>query len=294
MAFTQDELQSLHSIFDEKLAAQRRDLERLFEQRLETQRHEIEHRLLLGQRELQHVLNNRLEERNKEAREGLQEGLRVLQLRFDQVLVHHIDLHQQEQLREFEASVENTLAAQLIAFEQLLSQHLSVGDLSANEAREPAMYTPANVQQDLGVIEVQTEIPWDDLVELVDRTFASRLDGLQQALTDLVKSSQSTIIEQMRSLRSTFEQPRVPVADSALVQAVEQLERLVESMQVALVANDTFLANRLSLHQQLPSEQAHGHLMSTEASREVFDEDARVPETPVQQESESPSTEVGQ
>ena len=294
MAFTQDELQSLHSIFDEKLAAQRRDLEHLFEQRLETQRHDIEHRLLLGQRELQHVLNNRLDERNKEASESLQEGLRVLQLRLDQVLVQHIDRHQQAQLREFEASVENTLAAQLLAFEQLLSQHLSVNGSPVGEVREPVMYSAPTAQQDLGVIEVQTEIPWDDLVELVDRTFVNRLDGLQQALTDVVKDSQHAIVEQMRTLRTSFEPPHVQVTDSALVQAVEQLERLVESMQVALVANDTFLANRLSLHQQLPSEQAHARVLSAEESQGGTGESTHIPETPMQQESASTSPEVGQ
>jgi hypothetical protein len=109
-----------------------------------------------------------------------------------------------------------------------------------------------------------------------------------------VKDSQRAIVEQMRTLRSSFEQPYAPVTDNALVQAVEQLERLVESMQVALVANDTFLANRLSLHQQLPSEQAHPRVLSAEDRQSAVAESAHVPETPVQQQSSPSSSEGGQ
>ena len=40
-------------------------------------------------------------------------------------------------------------------------------------------------------------------------------------------------------------------------QSIEQLERLIESMQVAMTSNHALLSNRLYHHQQLPLERAH-------------------------------------
>jgi len=40
-------------------------------------------------------------------------------------------------------------------------------------------------------------------------------------------------------------------------QSIEQLERIIESMQVAMTANHALLSNRLYHHQQLPLERAH-------------------------------------
>jgi hypothetical protein len=41
-------------------------------------------------------------------------------------------------------------------------------------------------------------------------------------------------------------------------QSIEQLERIIESLQVAMTANHALLSNRLYHHQQLPLERAHG------------------------------------
>ena len=69
---------------------------------------------------------------------------------------------------------------------------------------------------------VETEIDWEDLSEFIGQAVGEHLQGLQ----DVFKG-------------------------------IEQLERIVESMQVAMTTNMSLLSNRLYHHQQLPLERAH-------------------------------------
>ena len=55
-------------------------------------------------------------------------------------------------------------------------------------------------------------------------------------------------------------------------QSIEQLERLIESMQVAMTSNHALLAHRLYHHQQLPLERAHpgSHTTHTPSPRSTL------------------------
>src|SRR6516162_202217 len=98
MSFTQDELQALNAILDQKITGFVGELEQLFDQRMQS-----------------------------------------LSEKFVQ---------EQKRLEE---SIERSFAAQLSSFEQLINHSASGGDL---------------LQTSLDAIEVQTEIPWEDLINL--------------------------------------------------------------------------------------------------------------------------------
>ena len=73
--------------------------------------------------------------------------------------------------------------------------------------------------------DVETEIDFEDLSEVIRQALDERLHELGD-LRDIFKS-------------------------------IEQLERIVESMQVTMTTNNSLLSNRLYHHQQLPLERAH-------------------------------------
>jgi hypothetical protein len=48
-----------------------------------------------------------------------------------------------------------------------------------------------------------------------------------------------------------------PTSIQEVLHGIEHLERIIESMQVAMTSNHALLSNRLYHHQQLPLERAH-------------------------------------
>jgi TPP-dependent pyruvate/acetoin dehydrogenase alpha subunit len=62
MAFTKDELQSLNTIMEEKLAAQRAALEQVFDQRVQAIRNEIEQQLATNQQQVLQEVRNEIEQ----------------------------------------------------------------------------------------------------------------------------------------------------------------------------------------------------------------------------------------
>ncbi|TMC16041.1 MAG: hypothetical protein E6J34_20570 [Chloroflexi bacterium] len=208
MSFTQDELQALNSILDQKMVVLLRELVRFFDQRMQILRQEFEQ-------------------------------------------------HQQR----LEESIEQAFAAQLPVIEQLINQRFS-----ASNSPVSAMYTDQS-QASIEAIEVQTEIPWEDLIDLMSKALNERFITFNTSLQAQLQDIEHEVSSQIQLLRNDLrkQQPLAALADTSSAEAemqdiltsVHQLERIVESMQVAMAANSTLISKRLSHHQRLSIEQAH-------------------------------------
>ncbi len=261
MSFTQDELQALNTILDQKLSVHRRELERTFDQRIVRLRRDFERRLTMIQQDLLHNISHTLSDQQNRSRDDVAQKLDDQQVRMTRVLLEEIEQKRIQQQQQNEDFLERSLAAQLLAFEQLIGQRQSLSDFS-----ESSSYTD-ELHPSFDTIEVQTEIPWDDLVDLIDRILAERLSTLQTSLQTSLKDVERYLVMQIHALRaaSLREQKSVHDESSSLnlddmqdvFRSIEQLERLIESMQVAMTTNSALISNRLYYHQQLPSERAH-------------------------------------
>jgi hypothetical protein len=208
MSFTQDELQSLNAIFDQKMLELQSKLEQFFEQRMQILRREFEQ-------------------------------------------------HQQRQ----EESIERSFVAQLLAFEQLINQRfpMSSSPVPIEHTDQPATNFEA--------IEVQTEIPWEDLMDLLNKVLSERFIALNTLLQTRLRDLEHEVSSQIQLLREDLrkEQPAASFSSTSdteaemqdVVTSIDQLERIVESMQVAMAANSTLISNRLTHHQHLSIERAH-------------------------------------
>ncbi len=261
MSFTQDELQALNTILDQKLSGHRRDLERTFDQRFQGLRRDFEQRLTAIQQDLQRNFSRTLSDQQTRSRDAVARKLGDQQVRITRSLVQEIEQRRLQQQQHNEDFLERSLAAQLLAFEQLIGQRQSLVEFD-----ESASY-PNAVHPDFDTIEVQTEIPWDDLVDLIDRVLDERLSTLQASLQTSLKDIERYLAVQIHSIRATSLREQKSVHDEGTVNAlgdmqdvfrsIEQLERLIESMQVAMATNSALISNRLYYHQQLPQERAH-------------------------------------
>lgn len=231
MSFTQDELQAFNKILDQRLAAQQRAIERSLDQRIATLKHEFDQRLLSLQQNLLRSLPQRLLE---------------LQKRWSD------DVNQ-----KFEDQIESALAAQLLAMEQLINQR------SSTQVPEFTATYGTEAQPDFESIEVQTEIPWEDLVDVVDKAMDQRLTTLNELVQTTMQAMEQFLIGQLHNLREELlhAQEHSFSGNIAHMQdvftSIEQLEHVIESMQVAMNANHALLSNRLYHHQNLPAERAH-------------------------------------
>jgi hypothetical protein len=257
MSFTQDELQALNAIFDQKMAVLRRELERTFDQRMQTIRRDFEQQLATTLQETLRSLTRRTFEQQHKLRDGIQQRLSEQQ----ESIIHAFNQVDGQRQQQVEAGVERALAAQLLAIEQLINQRFasSASDL-------PAVYTN-QPQTNFDAIEVQTEIPWEDLIDLMNTAlnerFATFNISLQDRLQDVVQEVLSQIQhlqDDLRKVQPASSSPDVHGTDREMqdiLTSIDQLERIVDSMQVAMAANSTLIANRLYHHQRLPMERAH-------------------------------------
>ncbi len=260
MSFTQDELQALNTIFDQKMAILRRDLERSLDQRMLGLRRDFEHRLTLVLQDLLRGQSRRLFDLHHKSRDSLYQRLELQQARTSQLIQQETEQRQRQQ-QQLEDIVERGLAAQLLAFEQLLNQRLS-----SLTSELPVAYS-GEAPPDFDAIEVQTEIPWEDLVDLIARELDERLNALSTLVLDRLRAVEGSLLAQFHSLSVELHQRQSPVPGESssetagniqhIVASLEQLERLIEAMQVTMTANSALISNRLFHHQQLPLEQAH-------------------------------------
>ncbi len=256
MSFTQDELQSFNTILEQKLAIQRRELERTFDQRINIFKREFEQRLAFIQQEIVSSLTQSLSEQQRKLKE---------------MVVQKLDLQQSyvpnetEQKQQLEGIVERALAAQLIAIDQLITQRFS----SFNQVP----YT-AEPHVNFDGIEVQTEIPWDDLAEVVSKVLDERLSTLDESFQLSMKNVENYVSARLHGLQKEIAHEHHGLNGNEehegqaklysgnlnmqeMFASIEQLEHIIESMQVAMTANHALLSNRIYHHQQLSLERAH-------------------------------------
>ncbi|MHB8597699.1 MAG: hypothetical protein ACYDER_12915 [Ktedonobacteraceae bacterium] len=272
MSFTADELQSFNDILDRKLSAHRRDLERLFDQRLNKFRRELDQRLIAAQQEVIRVLAQKLGEQQSGMTTIFQQQLADSQMRIAQAVSHEVKQWQIQQAskaseaehsEQIEGIIDRSLAAQLLAIEELLNQRMVY---QSSEEVAMSMVSGEHGPQ-FEAIEVQTELPWEDLMEVFGKALDDRFtvlgDRAQTATQRLEHQLSSRISALQRQLFEELAHLPVHTYGGALTnvqdvfQSIEQLERIIESMQVAMTANHALLSNRLFHHQQLPLERAH-------------------------------------
>jgi len=274
MAFTADELQSFNDILDKKLAAYRGEIERAFDQRMQTLRREIEQRFITVQREIIATLTQKLTEQQKGLQATLSQKLSVQQMDITQAVGYELKQRQQHQQPQLEGVVDRALAAQLLAIEELLNQRLSLqpfDDTALQIGEHPPHFE---------AIEVQTDLPWEDLIHIFGKVLDERFAKLNESTQAAMRSWEQYLSGQLYTLQSQVReeilQTRQPQAYSGnlasmqeVLQGIEQLERLIESTQVAMTANQALLSNRLYHHQQLPLERAHAssQALTTNTSR---------------------------
>ncbi|GCE24690.1 hypothetical protein KDA_01740 [Dictyobacter alpinus] len=265
MAFTQDELQSLNTIMEQKLLVQRRELERTFDLRLQAMRREFEQRVITLHHDLLHTVSQRLNDQHTRTHEVIQQKIDSQQTTFIQALEHAFELHQQQQQQVYEDTIEHALAAQLLAIEQMMQRSMTA---SANTE----FATPYTIdgQPEFDTIEVQAEIPWEELAVLVDQALEGRVDILQKTVLAALKELGQTLQVQIKTLQLSLSQASISPATDTLysshesaaatqhtAKSIERLEELIEAMQVAMTSNSALISNRLYHHQQLPLERAH-------------------------------------
>jgi len=274
MAFTADELQSFNDILEKKLAAHRREIERAFDQRMQTLRREIEQRLITAQREIIATLTQKLTEQQRGLQATLSQKLNAQQMDITQAVGYELKQRQQHQQPQLEGVVDRALAAQLLAIEELLNQRLSLqpfDDTALQIGEHPPHFE---------AIEVQTDLPWEDLIHIFGKVLDERFAKLNESTQAAMRSWEQYLSGQLYTLQSQVReeilQIRQPQAYSGnlasmqeVFQGIEQLERLIESTQVAMTANHALLSNRLYHHQQLPLERAHAssQALTTNTSR---------------------------
>ena len=253
MSFTEDELQAFNTILEQRLSAQRREMEHALDQRMNALRRDLEQRLLLAQQEIIRALTHKLADQENGLQAVLSQRLAIEQTQIAQAVNHEAE-QRQEQLEGF---VDRTLAAQLMAIEELLNQRLSP------EALDDAAMQVDEHHPHFEAIEVQTDLSWEDLVEIIGRALDTRFSSLNQATQTAIKDWEQHVSARIMNLRDEFlhRQPQPYNGNitnmQELFQSIEQLERFIESMQIAMTANHALLSNRLYHHQQLPLERAH-------------------------------------
>lgn len=261
MSFTEDELQAFNAILEQRFAAHRQEMEQALDLRLAGFRQDIAQQFVTLRQEVNHVLEQHAVDGQKKSGQGLEEQLREQQER----AVQTANQEAEQRFRQVEVSVERMLAEQLQGIAQLLNQQVAKRALEVGSSMQI-------LPPQLETIEVQTELPWEDLVAVMGKALDERLVSLDTSLQRSVKNLEQYLSARLHGLRDELVQVqgtgqpyRFPTGDGSSVQEVlsgiEHLERVMESMQVAMTANHALLSNRLYHHQQLPLERAHptGH-----------------------------------
>lgn len=267
MSFTKDELQALHSILEQRLSLHRRELERSLDQRMNGLRRDFEQRMLATQQELTRLFAQRLSEQQTKLANILSYRLDTQQTHLVDEITRNVVQKQQQQSQQFESFVENVLAAQLLAMEQLLRQNLPfvsddvqtdlLGDEQAEEIED------LGDRGEIGGIEVETDISWEDLADVMGKALDDRLSSLNESLQGSIRTIEQHLSARFYELREEVLRRKALSYNGTLhnaqdvLSSIEELERMIESMQVAMTSNHALLSRRISNHQQLPPERAH-------------------------------------
>ena len=172
MSFTEDELQSFNAILDQRLAAHRQEMEELIDERVNAYRRDTEQRILTIQQDTIRKLAQRVSEYQNVVDAVLNEKFRTQQKSITEIVSQDAEQRQQQ----FEGTVDRMLAAQLLGIEQLLSQQLSLQPL------DEAVLQAGDVRPQLEAIEVQTELPWEDLMDVIGKALDDRFAILNDSM----------------------------------------------------------------------------------------------------------------
>lgn len=258
MSFTEDELQSFNTILERRLQTHQRDMERALDQRINEYRRELDQRLGTVRVDLQRCVSQKLSDFQIRLETMLSEKLNTQPTHLMQVLNRELEQRQQQ----FEGNIDRMLAAQLLGIEQLVS-HYSLRSDSDDTV------ISAYIPEQLETIEVQTELSWEDLMDIIGKALDDRLSVLNDTIQRSLKSLEQYLSVRIHSLRDEFLRTKTQgqghqayfEGDATNVQeilhGIEHLEQIVESMQVVMTSNHALLSNRLYHHQQLPFERAH-------------------------------------
>ncbi len=268
MSFTPDEIQAFNDILEKKLAAHRREMERSLEQRLQTLRREFEQHLNALQQEVVRVLTQKLGDQQRDTQIALSEKLNAQQISLSQAVSQEVRQRQQQQQPQLEGLIDRALAAQLLAIEELLSQRLSL------QSFDDASVPMGEHSPQFEAIEVQTELPWEDLIDIFGKALDERFVTLKETMQSTMRNLEQYVALQVRTMQMQLQESSLynrqpqpysgnPSNMQEIFQSIEQLERNLEAMQVAMAANHAMLSNRLYHHQQLSMERAHNNSPST-------------------------------
>lgn len=257
MSFTQDELQSFNTILEQRFTAHRQEMEQALEQRLQNLRQDIAQQLTASQQKTNNQLQEWLTEQENKFVTDFITGLSAQQ---DQ-LAQTFNQAGERQQQQIEAAMDRLLAAQLSSIEQLLKQYMLSHNLEQSTPQ-------GDVHQALETIELQAELPWGDLVELIRKALDERLVWLDNSIQRSVKDLEQYLAVRLHSLHTQIEQSLLQgqsdqgsldkvTSMQEVLGGIEQLEHIIESMQIAMTANQALLSNRLYHHQKLPLERAH-------------------------------------
>jgi hypothetical protein len=262
MSFTEDELRAFNSILEQRLAAHRRDVEHMLDLRIQILRRDFEQRLIAMQQEIIRNLIQKLVDQQGALNEALNQKFGMQQASITQAMGKEFDCKQEQQQQRLSGLVDQSLTAQLLAIEQLLHQHLL--PQSSNGAM-----IPAEQASQFEAIEVQTDLPWDDLLAIFGKALDERLATLKDSMQATIKDEEQHLAASFHVLASQLREEYAHVQPQSqsytgdlttlqeVFNSIEQLEHIVESMQVAMTNSHALLANRLFHHQQLPLERAH-------------------------------------
>ena len=258
MSFTQDELQAFNSILEQKLAAHRREMERSLDQHLAALKRDFEQRLTTLQRDMLRRLPLRITEQQKLTNPPVQ-TITSAQEPVQTTPPDESNL-QAVPAQQLESAVERGLAAQLLAIEQLINQRIPTRTTDWSPSYLTGVTSEAG---DLAGIEIQTDLPWEELVEIVDSAMDQRINLLRETLQANIQDMTNYLSVELHAIRGDLARLQMPAYNGDLTSiseffsSIEQLEHIIESMQVAMNANHSLLSNRLFHHQQLPLERAH-------------------------------------
>ncbi len=257
MSFTEDELQAFNTILERRLSAHRQEMDRAFEQRLNALRRTFDERLASTQQELVRTLTRQLSNQYNDLKVSLDQRLNMQQQHVSQAMSQQAEQSQQY----IEGLLDRALAAQLLGIEQLISQRLTSQVFDEGSVGIPEPVTPPQIE----AIEVQTDLSWEDLMDVLSRALDARFGALNESIQATMKDWEQHLLVRLHNLREQTQTFNADISSATttqeLIRGIEHLERIIESMQVVMTSNHALLSNRLYHHQQLPLERAHpsGH-----------------------------------
>jgi hypothetical protein len=260
MSFTEDELQSFNTILEQRLQTQQREMERALDQRMNEYRRELDQHLATVYADMQRGVSQKLSEFQVRLETVLSEKLNTQPGQLMQALNREIEQRQQQ----FEGNIDHMLAAQLLGIEQLITHNAFPSDSKVDNSD-----ISAEISERFDTIEGQTELSWEDLMDIIGKALDDRLSVLNDTFQRSLKNLEHYLSVRIHSLRDEFlrNKNQMPGHESILeedptnvqeiLHGIEHLEQVVESMQVIMTSNHALLSNRIYHHQQLPFERAH-------------------------------------